>query len=464
MSEFGANLLSDIAQEFNKRIKRDKKLKQIANRVRDGTADYAQAGEYAVRVGELLAESLQGNTKNLAFISKEVAAEILGPMLQYDHELITEVTNAVQANMNAAAGVGIAVQTPEIDTNRIDGLINKVASYSTAQESQWALKEPVVNYSQAIVDQSIRDNAKAAHKVGLETYIVREAEPGACKWCRALEGTYEYKGNGSNIPRDVYRRHAFCRCILTYANGKQRQNVWDHRETWTEEDAKAQVETVKAAENHMNGDYYPETVANAPRGKPMTWDEADSGNVNPNYEKGRGYQTNCQSCVVTMEARLRGYDVEVLPRTKGSMLETLAYDTAKAWKNPDGTPAKFLIGDIEEFVQMDMDGQYLNAKKYEKKLLETLEPGARYNLRFDWKGKTFGHIVSLDISDDGILHVYDPQVNHNYYGNEVSEYLKLMKYTTRSYAQKYNSFPQVMRVDDKIFNLDVVNKIMNVKR
>ena len=249
MSEFGANLLSDIAQEFNKRIKRDKKLKQIANRVRDGTADYAQAGEYAVRVGELLAESLQGNTKNLAFISKEVAAEILGPMLQYDHELVTEVTNAVQANMNAAAGVGIAVQTPEIDTNRIDGLINKAASYSTAQESQWVLKEPVVNYSQAIVDQSIRDNAKAAHKVGLETYIVREAEPGACKWCRALEGTYEYKGNGSNIPRDVYRRHEFCRCVLTYANGKQRQNVWDHSQVWSADDAEGQKKAYERAQS-----------------------------------------------------------------------------------------------------------------------------------------------------------------------------------------------------------------------
>lgn len=254
MSELGANLLSDIAQEFNKRIKRDKKLKQIANRVRDGTADYAQAGEYAVRVGELLADSLQGNTKNLAFISKEVAAEILGPMLQYDHELITEVTNAVQANMNAAAGVGIAVKTPEIDTNRIDGLIDKVASYDTAEYAQWVLKEPVVNYSQSIVDQSIRDNAKMAHSVGLETYIVREAEPGACEWCRKLEDTYEYKGNGSNIPRDVYRRHAFCRCILTYANGKQRQNVWDHRETWTEGDANEQRMKVDALQRRLNRD------------------------------------------------------------------------------------------------------------------------------------------------------------------------------------------------------------------
>jgi len=31
---------------------------------------------------------------------------------------------------------------------------------------------------------------------------------------------------------------------------------------------------------------------------------------NPNYTKGSGYQTNCQSCVVAYELRLRGYKYE----------------------------------------------------------------------------------------------------------------------------------------------------------
>ena len=489
MTEFGTNLLNNIANDFNKRLKTDRKLKQIANRVRDGT-NYEDANEFAIRAGELLSEAFTGQTDGLAFISKEVAQEAIAPMLEYLHELVAESTTTVQTNMNTANGLGIGVSTPALDTNRIEGIVDKVASYDTLEQGQWMLKEPVVNYSQAIVDRSIRDNAEKAGKMGLKAYIVRKTEPHAvkttvktvrskkgkiyrypykysepCPWCIALAGKYEYLGNGSNIPRDVYRRHESCRCTLTFVNGKERQNVWNHSETWTEEDTKAQIETVERAQQAQNGDYYPETVANAPRGNPMTWDEADSGNVNPNYANGYGYQINCQSCVVTMEARLRGYDVEVLPNTPGSMLQRLSRNTAMAWKNPDGTPAKYLLGDVEDRITQNHAGKFYTAKSFEKKLLETLEPGARYNIGFGWKGKQrCGHIVSMDISNDGVLHIYDPQINRNYYGKEVSNYLKQMKYTASSYGQKYAAGPQVMRVDDKIFDLDVVNKIMNVKK
>lgn len=272
MSEFGENLLQNIAEDFNKRIRNDKKLKQIANRVRDGT-NYEDANEFAIRCGELLSESFTGQTDGLAFISKEVGQEAIAPMLEYLHELVAETTTTVQTNMNAANDLGIGVATPALDTNRIEGIVEKLASYDTLEQGKWMLKEPVVNYSQAIVDRSIRDNAERAGKMGLKAYIVRKTEPHAvktttktvrskkgkvyrypykysepCPWCIGLAGTYEYIGNGSNIPRDVYRRHEACRCTLTFVNGKQRQNVWNHSEAWTEEDAKAQIETVERAQ------------------------------------------------------------------------------------------------------------------------------------------------------------------------------------------------------------------------
>ena len=488
MSEFGNDLLQNIAEDFNKRIRNDKKLKQIANRVRDGT-NYEDANEFAIRCGELLSEAMTGQTDGLAFISKEVGQEAIAPMLEYLHELVAESATTVQTNMNAANDLGIGVAKPALDTNRIEGIVDKIASYDTLEQGQWMLKEPIVNYSQAIVDRSIRDNAERAGKMGLKAYIERKTEPYAvkttiktvrskkgkvyrypykysepCPWCISLAGVYEYIGNGSNIPRDVYRRHEACRCTLTFVNGKQRQNVWNHSETWTEEDAQAQIQTVENATQALNGDYYPAAVAGAPQGKPMSWDEADSGNVNPNYNKGGGYQINCQSCVVTMEARLRGYDVEVLPNTKGSMLQRLSRNTEIAWKNADGTPAQFLIGGFDQRLQQNKTGEYFTAKKFEKELKNTLEPGARYNLGFAWRGRQrCGHIVSLDISDDGILHIYDPQINRNYYGEEVSNYLKYLKYVTTSYGEKFSVCPEVMRVDDKLFNLDVVDKIMKPK-
>lgn len=262
MTEFGMGLLSDISKSFDQKLRKDRRLKRIANKVRDGT-DYEIASDYSIRVGELLSESIQENTKSLAYMSREVAEEVLPPLLTVDHNMVTEVTDIIQQNMNVADGVMLGVQTPALDTNRISGFVEKVASYSDFDGARWVLGEPIVNYSQSIVDQAVRDNAKASAKAGVTAYIVRKAEASAtvtrgrrkyhipCKWCSALEGTYEYLGNGSNIPHEVYQKHEACRCTLTFKRGNFRQNVWDHRETWTENDVKQQRKLTKAEEKRL---------------------------------------------------------------------------------------------------------------------------------------------------------------------------------------------------------------------
>lgn len=271
MSELGTRLLNDVQQSWATKMLNDKKIQRLSREL-ENSADYEVANEFAVRTGELLSEALTENT-NVAYMSEEVANEVLRPVLTDDHNLVAEAAKAVQANMNAANNIGLGVQVPALDKNRIDGIVKKVSSYATMDEAKWVLKEPIVNYSQSVVDQSVRDNATAQAKAGLKTYIVRKAEAHQtksgvrrihgkpyhfsytvpCKWCAALEGTYEYMGNGSNIPKDVYRRHEACRCTLTFVKGNQRQNVWNHTETWTEEDAERQIDSVQAALNEFEG-------------------------------------------------------------------------------------------------------------------------------------------------------------------------------------------------------------------
>lgn len=251
MSDFGMALLSGISKSFTTLRMRDRKLKQIANRVRDGT-DYSIANEYAIRTGELLSKAINENTQTLAFMSRELAAEVLTPILTADHDMVTEVTDIIQQNMNNADGFMLGVQTPAVDTDRINGFIDKVSSYADFSQARWVLGEPVVNYSQAVVDQAVRDNARASAKAGIKSYITRTAEKTrtikgnpTCKWCAALEGTYEYIGNGSNIPHEVYQKHEGCRCELTFKRSTLRQNVWDHREVWSAEDADRQKKIVE---------------------------------------------------------------------------------------------------------------------------------------------------------------------------------------------------------------------------
>lgn len=254
MTQFGTDLLNSVQKSFAGYLMRDKDLKRIANRVRDGT-DYEDANEYAVRVGELLVKSIDDNTQSLPYMSQEVARELLTPLLSETHNLVAGASAQVQKNMNNAAGIGLEALEPDLDTNRIDGLVNKVASYDTYDEARWVMHEPVVNYHQAIVDQAIRKNASAHTKAGFDAVIIRKTEAHKtitgrkiirgraypykytvpCKWCAGLEGVYRYK-DVSNRGNDVFRRHEACRCIIIYKDGNKTIDVRTQHE-WTGEDA-----------------------------------------------------------------------------------------------------------------------------------------------------------------------------------------------------------------------------------
>ncbi|MDD6201372.1 MAG: hypothetical protein PUB13_00270 [Lachnospiraceae bacterium] len=70
--------------------------------------------------------------------------------------------------------------------------------------------------------------------------MIEELHGGCCEWCRALAGTYSYP----DVPKDVYRRHQRCRCIVEYypGNGK-RQNV--HSKKWKNSDEYDKIENRK---------------------------------------------------------------------------------------------------------------------------------------------------------------------------------------------------------------------------
>ena len=187
------------------------------------------------------------------------------------------------------------------------------------------------------------------------------------------------------------------------------------------------------------------------REDPMSIDEANHGKPNPEFNQGGGYTVNCQSCVVTYEARLRGYDVKTLPNKKGSKLEELSMSTNKAWIDP-------LTGEFPEFI---FDDTITTPKGYLKFMESVIEKDKRYTIRFNWKGRSrSGHIISLSRDENGLLKLYDPQVGRNYSGDKVLAYLKQMKFQTSFGGTKINMPPQIMRVDDKEFNLDMINYIM----
>lgn len=194
------------------------------------------------------------------------------------------------------------------------------------------------------------------------------------------------------------------------------------------------------------------TIAGTVRGREMSFEEADSGNVNPNYGVSEGFSYNCQSCVATFEARLRGYDVQVLPYTRGSMSEILSHQTNLIWIDPKtGQPPNYIF-----------DESRTTASEYVEFMDGVVEQGNRYTIQFLWKGRgNGGHIVNLDRNEAGELRLKDNQRGIG----EQSEWLGIAGLTEYFQDVKFKKLtepcvPRILRIDNMQFNIDVANQIM----
>lgn len=233
-----------------------------------------------------------------------------------------------------------------------------------------------------------------------------------------------------------------------YVDSRLNYNEWE--KTFVEDGSKSGLKEVK--ENDIIDEpLFPKEIAGVKRGKMMTRDEANGGKPNPNFKQSHGYQINCQSCVVTYEARLRGYNVQTLPNTKGSMLDKLSRQTNMAWIDPaTGKHPAYIFDEAANTV-----------KKFYDFIEKTVEAQKRYTLQFSWKGRSrSGHIISMDRDEQGALRLYDPQTGQTYTGKQINAYLGRLKFTMSIGGVKVSTPPKILRIDDKQFNLDVVNYIM----
>lgn len=231
------SLLKKIKSEFEDARLDSEVLKDLLSKLHHSKASYLDANQYAIEIGEILSKALGASLTNETLpdgkMYYNIAQRVLTDVLGRNHELVSDYAEQVQKNLNSEAKIGLAAQVPEINQDRIDGLVNRLASEESFDDVKWLLDDPIVIFSQSIVDDSIRKNAEFHHKVGLSPKIVRRVVGHPCKWCKSLEGSYNYP----EVPKDIYRRHGNCRCTVDYhpGNGKK-QNV--HTKKWTNEKQK----------------------------------------------------------------------------------------------------------------------------------------------------------------------------------------------------------------------------------
>lgn len=233
------DLLAKVQAAFERSVGKSEVLREAVVALKGKSATYEDVNRYAVEVGEALAEVL-GRLVTAESLPDgkmyyNIAERLLSAVLGRNHELISSYAAAVQTLLNQQARIGLKAQVPDFNRDRVNGLINRLASEDNFEAVSWILQEPIVNFSQSIVDDSIRVNAEFHAGAGLSPKIVRRSAGHCCDWCQAVVGTYSYP----DVPDDVYRRHQRCRCTVDYlpkgSKSRVRQDVWSKKEKRLEE-------------------------------------------------------------------------------------------------------------------------------------------------------------------------------------------------------------------------------------
>lgn len=224
-------LMRSIEKAFEIHAENDKTLARVVKRIRDGTATQEDGHVYAIRIGKDSSRALQDvlTEKNLpdGQLYYNIATRTVIPTLENNQMLINDAATEIQEALDARMDVGLKPVKPEFPARRINDLIDKMTADGISLENAliW-IREPIVNNSEAFFDDFVKENAKFRSKAGMKTTLTRIAEPKCCEWCAALAGTYEY----GSAPDDIYRRHEFCRCTVTYQSKKISQNVWSKKQ------------------------------------------------------------------------------------------------------------------------------------------------------------------------------------------------------------------------------------------
>ena len=223
-------LLNKIKDDFYEQYRSSKVISSLNELIYSGKGNYNDAHKYSLEVGRILSNSLTNNLSSSVLpdgmMYFNIAERILGETLTNNHELVSGICEIVQNTINQSFGLGLKAIKPKLNKDAIRGIVERVSSEIEFDKVIWILGEPIETFSEKIVDESVKINAEFQSKSGLSPKIIRIAESGCCDWCNEIAGEYTYPGE---VPDDVYRRHANCRCTTEYVSISKRQNVWTKR-------------------------------------------------------------------------------------------------------------------------------------------------------------------------------------------------------------------------------------------
>ena len=226
MVDIAPELLEKLQTDFADGVHNNTEIQRINALIQNRKGSYIDAEDFAKEIGKELSQTLGNNLSSMMLpdgkMYYNIADRTVRPLLESGYMLAAEEATAVQKVLNERAAIGLPVQNPGVDTERIDGIIQSISNAEQFDDIAWLLDAPLENLILSAVTNVARANFEFQGKAGLNPKIVRKAERKCCKWCSNLAGTYSYPVDNE----DVFRRHQRCRCTVIYDQGDGfRENV-----------------------------------------------------------------------------------------------------------------------------------------------------------------------------------------------------------------------------------------------
>lgn len=227
MEDIAPQLLKEIEDVFQSKVKNNKFISFFLKRMQNGQANVYDVNGFASNLGNILGETfvevLNQDMLPDGKLYWNIAERTMIPMIEQNYELINEAGAGVQKIEDMKKGIGLKTIKAPKPTERIKGLIDNVTVDGLPfEEVQRRMKEPVVNISESFYDDFVKENARFRYKAGLQTQIIRVLKgKKPCKWCKSLAGVYDYS-QVSDTGNDVFRRHENCHCQVVYVNHKHK--------------------------------------------------------------------------------------------------------------------------------------------------------------------------------------------------------------------------------------------------
>lgn len=217
-----ANNERAVREEFNRLFESNKTIENVYKRVRNGTATYKEAHEFAKELGRILAKVF-GNQIDPNNID-DTALYIIDNMIRQNVKLTNAVCEGVQDTINNLSGVGIkpVAPNPSQTSKRIERTVKGIAQ-APVEKAGNVLQSNAEMIGLAMVDEWVRTNADFQARAGLDPVIVRvwdgvtgTHDTNHTDKCREWAGVFNYR----DCPPSTFIRHKGCGCTVVYYPSK----------------------------------------------------------------------------------------------------------------------------------------------------------------------------------------------------------------------------------------------------